>query len=141
MPTPNRLIQTVAAVIRDPAGRVLLVRKRGSGILIQPGGKRDAGEASLDTLARELAEELGVRLRAESARRLGEFEDVAVHEPGLRVRAEVFEVEIEDEPRAQAEIAELVWVDPAAPGAHAIAPLSRDQILPRLMPGATGVSG
>ncbi|KAB2897185.1 MAG: NUDIX domain-containing protein, partial [Dokdonella sp.] len=52
-----RLIRTVAAVIADDAGRVLLVRKRGSRIFIQPGGKPVAGEDALATLARELAEE------------------------------------------------------------------------------------
>jgi hypothetical protein len=68
------LIRTVAAVIADGDGRVLLVRKRGSRTFIQPGGKREAGEDALTTLARELHEELGVTMRADSARRLGEFE-------------------------------------------------------------------
>lgn len=123
------LILTVAAVIRDADGRVLLVRKRGSAIFIQPGGKREPGEDSLQTLARELDEEIGVVLRP-GARRLGEFEDVAVNEPGTRVRAEVFLTEAEGRPQPRAEIEELAWVDPAAPGDQAIAPLSRHQILP-----------
>src|SRR5690606_39971425 len=55
---------------------------------------------------------------------------VAVHEPAQRVRAEVFVVAIEGEHSQQAEIEELAWVDPAAPGARLIAPLSRGQILP-----------
>lgn len=123
------LIQTVAAVIRDAGGRVLLVRKRGTSIFIQPGGKREPGEDSLVTLARELDEEIGVALRP-GAVRLGEFEDVAVNEPGRRVRAEVFLVEVEGSPAARAEIAALAWVEPAAPGELEIAPLSRGQILP-----------
>ncbi|HLS83760.1 MAG TPA: NUDIX domain-containing protein [Arenimonas sp.] len=122
-------IRTVAAVIRDAAGRVLLVRKRGTPTFIQPGGKREPGEDANATLARELAEEIGVGLRGRP-QRLGEFEDVAVNEPGRRVRAEVFVVAIEGEPSPQAEIEELAWVDPAAPGARLIAPLSRGQILP-----------
>jgi 8-oxo-dGTP pyrophosphatase MutT (NUDIX family) len=129
---PSPLILTVAAVIRDAAGRVLLVRKRDSQAFIQPGGKREPGEDSLATLARELAEELGVRLCAERAERLGEFEEAAANEPGRRVRAEVYLVEIDGEPVAQAEIAELAWIDPAAPHPVRVAELSARHILPRL---------
>ncbi|MDY0021660.1 NUDIX hydrolase [Arenimonas caeni] len=132
------LIRTVAAVIRDARGFVLLVRKRGSTIFIQPGGKREPGEDSLATLARELGEEIGVALRP-GAVRLGEFEDVAVNEPGRRVRAEVFLAGVDGTPAPRAEIVELAWVDPAAPGGLDIAPLSRGQILPVVaaLPAAT----
>ena len=125
------LIRTVAAVLCDDQGRVLLVRKRGTDTFIQPGGKREPGEDSLQTLARELAEEVGVGLRP-GAIRLGEFEDVAVNEAGARVQAEVFLASVDGTPSAGAEIGELAWVDPAAPGERKIAPLSRWQILPML---------
>ena len=124
-------IRIVAAVIFDAARRVLLVRKRGSGTFIQPGGKREPGEAARDTLARELAEELGVTLRPETAVALGQFSDEAVHETGRRVEADVFACEVEGTPQASAEIEALIWVDPAAlPADLVIAPLSRNHILP-----------
>ena len=126
------LIRTVAAVITDARGRVLLVRKRGSGTFIQPGGKREPGEDALTTLARELHEELGVRLLPESALRLGEFEADAVNEPGRRVRGEAFRVAVAGTPCAQAEIAELAWIDPHGPLPVPVAPLSRLHILPAL---------
>lgn len=128
-------IRTVAAVIRDARGRVLLVRKRGTAIHIQPGGKREPDEDSLATLARELHEELGVALRPGSAAYLGEFEDRAVNEPGRRVRAEVYLVEIDGEPSARAEIEALAWVGPDTAGTLSIAPLSAAQILPRVWAG------
>lgn len=124
------LIRTVAAVIADASGRVLLVRKRGSTTFIQPGGKREAGEDALATLARELHEELGVRLVEGSAVRLGEFEADAVNEPGRRVRGEAFAVRVTGTPVAQAEIAELAWIDPMAPFPVPVAPLSAEHILP-----------
>ncbi len=130
----DTLIRTVAAVIADAQGRVLLVRKRGSRVFIQPGGKREAGETALATLARELLEELGVTLRAGSARRLGEFEADAVNEPGRRVRGEAFVVEIDGTPIAQAEIEELRWIAPRAPWDVEVAPLSANYILPAFVP-------
>lgn len=127
-PAPVRI---VAAVIFDAARRVLLVRKRDSDTFIQPGGKREPGETALETLARELAEELGVMLQAGSAIPLGHFSDAAVHEIGRRVEAEVFVCAIEGVPQANAEIEALVWVDPTSPPAElGIAPLSRNHILP-----------
>ena len=129
----DTLIRTVAAVIADGDGRVLLVRKRGSRTFIQPGGKREAGEDALTTLARELHEELGVTLRAGSARRLGEFEADAVNEPGRRVRGEAFAVDIDGTPVAQAEIEELRWIAPQAPYGVEVAPLSAEHILPAFL--------
>ncbi|MDE2316236.1 MAG: hypothetical protein KGK06_07485 [Xanthomonadaceae bacterium] len=47
------------------------------------------------------------------------------------VEAEVYELELDGEPRVQAEIAELRWVDPATPGVP-VARLSLEHILPLL---------
>ena len=62
--TMTGTIEIVAALIRDAAGRVLLVRKRGTTAFMQPGGKRDAGEDDITTLASEIEEELGCGLVA-----------------------------------------------------------------------------
>src|SRR4051812_50222922 len=78
-------IKVVAALIRDDAGRVLLVRKRGTMAFMQPGGKRDAGEDDIAALAREIAEELGCGLVRDTIEPLGEFDAVAANEPGRRV--------------------------------------------------------
>ena len=128
-----KLIRIVAAVIRDEAGRVLMVRKRGAVVLQQPGGKRDADDRDdLHTLARELHEELGCTMLREDARWLGRFSAPAANEPGHVVEAEVYGVRVEGHIEARAEIEELRWVDPAAPRDLLIARLSREQILPLL---------
>ena len=67
----GNVISVVAALIRDEDGRVLLVRKRGTAVFMQPGGKRDPGESDIAALARELVEELGCRAAESSARPLG----------------------------------------------------------------------
>ena len=89
------VINIVAALVRDDYGRVLLVRKRGTEAFMQPGGKRDAGESDVAALSRELIEELGCHVTENSARGLGVFECAAANEPGFRVRAAVYAVDIE----------------------------------------------
>jgi 8-oxo-dGTP diphosphatase len=123
-------IEVVAALIRDAEGRALLVRKRGTTAFMQPGGKRDAGEDDHAALAREIDEELGCRVIAESVRHLGEFVCPAANEPGMNVRAVVYAVEVSGAITPAAEIDEIIWVDPARPGPHRLAPLTRDHVLP-----------
>ena len=116
-------IDIVTAVIRDEAGRMLVVRKRGTAIFMKPGGKREPGEDDLTVLARELDEEIGCRLVG--ATLLGAFEAPAANEPGFTVRAATYLATVEGRIAARAEIEELAWIDPAAPGEIVLAPLMR----------------
>ena len=123
-------ISIVAALIRDEAGRVLLVRKRGTQAFMQPGGKRDAGEDDVTALARELDEELGCRVVPGTVSPLGTFECQAANEPDRRVNAAVYAVGVTGDIAARAEIDEVLWIDPASPGDIHLAPLTRDHVLP-----------
>jgi 8-oxo-dGTP diphosphatase len=116
-------IDIVTAVIRDEAGRMLVVRKRGTAIFMKPGGKREPGEDDITALARELDEEISCRLVG--ATLLGAFEAPAANEPGFTVRAATYLATVEGEIAARAEIEELAWIDPAAPGDIVLAPLMR----------------
>ena len=124
------VIEIVAALIRDDAGRVLLVRKRGTAAFMQPGGKRDSGEDDVTALAREIDEELGCRLVPHSVRPLGKFDAISANEPGFRVRAALYEAEVTGAIAPKAEIEEMVWIDPEAPADIPLAPLTRDHVLP-----------
>lgn len=93
--------------IRD--GKVLLCRKtRGTSLLILPGGKREAGESSLECLARELREELG-EVIAVAPELVGVYTHAAAGGEGRVVRIELYRAELTGEARAQSEIGELVW--------------------------------
>jgi len=123
-------IRIVAALICDRAGRVLLVRKRGTAAFMQPGGKRDPGEDDIAALCREIAEELGCGVVRDSVRPLGEFDAIAANEPGWRVNACLYGVNVTGEIAPSREIDEAIWIDPAAPPDIALAPLTRDHVLP-----------
>ena len=125
-------IRIAAAVIRDRRGRVLLVRKRGTTAFMQPGGKINPNEDALAALAREVKEELGCNLQPATARFLGEFTAPAANEVGASVIADLYEVEVDGDAKATAEIEEVAWVDATSPGGHLLAPLTRDHVLPLL---------
>jgi 8-oxo-dGTP diphosphatase len=123
-------IRIVAALIRDDAGRVLLVRKRGTSAFMQPGGKRDGGEDDIAALSREITEELGCGVLTASIRPLGAFNAVAANEPGFRVQANLYGIDVTGAIAPSREIDEMIWVDPAAPPDIVLAPLTRDHVLP-----------
>lgn len=123
-------LDIVTAVIHDAEGRMLVVRKRGTRMFMKPGGKREPGEDDLTVLARELDEEIGCRLVEASL--LGRFEAPAANEPGFTVRAATYLATVEGDIAARAEIEELAWIDPAAPGDLPLAPLMQ-VVLERLV--------
>ncbi|QAY58938.1 NUDIX domain-containing protein [Microbacterium protaetiae] len=124
-------IRVSAAVVTDAGGRALLVRKRGTGMFMQPGGKPEPGESPVQTLVRELKEELGVRVRTGSLRALGRFTAAAANEAGHDVVADAFALHLAPAAvRPAAEIDEARWVTADQLGTLQIAPLSRDILLP-----------
>lgn len=128
---PVRDIRVSAAVITDAEGRLLLVRKAGTTAFMQPGGKPEPGETAAETLVRELAEEVGLALSLDDLESLGKFTADAANEPGFRVVADVFRVDIGAQtPVPDAEIEELRWVTRAAASGLEVAPLAAAYFLP-----------
>ncbi|MDU9390104.1 NUDIX domain-containing protein [Pseudomonas sp. zfem002] len=126
----SKTIRIAAALLIDPRGQTLLVRKRGTLAFMQPGGKIEADELPVTALARELFEELGLRIDVTQACYLGNFSAPAANEPGFEVVCELFRVETAEAVVPAAEIEEAVWVDAAAALELELAPLTRDRILP-----------
>lgn len=94
-------------VIRE--GRMLLCRKkRGTTLLILPGGCLEAGESYEECLAREIAEELGP-VEVENLDYIGTYRDAAAGESEKIVQVRLYRGDLGGAPAAQSEIAELVW--------------------------------
>lgn len=123
------VIRIVAAVVLDDRRHVLVVRKRGTTAFMQPGGKIEPGETPVQALHREIREELGAEIVAESVRPLGHHDAAAANEPGHRVAADLFLAGLDRPPTPGAEIVEMAWVDPDAPGELELAPLTRGAVL------------
>lgn len=102
-------IEVAAAVIRGADGRVLIARrplgKHQGGLWEFPGGKIEPGESAEVALARELQEELGIRVR--QARPL-----IRIHHdyPDKQVLLDVWEVTAFDGEPHGAEGQPLAWV-------------------------------
>ncbi|MGV8970091.1 MAG: NUDIX hydrolase [Microbacteriaceae bacterium] len=134
MPT---ILRIAAAVIVDDAGRVLLVRKRGTDSWMQPGGKVEPGEHPADTLARELHEELGLTVNAAEFEHWGRFGAEAANEKDHIVDCEIFALDYDNVTSqlplsVAAEIDELLWLDITTEHGLTIAPLSLQHVFPRV---------
>jgi 8-oxo-dGTP diphosphatase len=97
---------------------------------MQPGGKRDPGEDDTAALSREITEELGCSVVRASIRPLGEFDAIAANEPGWRVQASLYGIDVIGEIAPSREIDETIWIDPVAPPDIFLAPLTREHVLP-----------
>lgn len=123
------------ALLAIREGRVLLCRKnRDTSLLITPGGCYEPGETAMECLNRELREELG-DVRTGSLEYVGTYTHVAASDtpgPAKAVRVELHRGELIGEPRASAEIKELVWFGPDDDPAL-LSPSLREKILPDLI--------
>jgi 8-oxo-dGTP diphosphatase len=116
-------------VVRD--GRMLLCRKKkGTSLLIMPGGCFEPGETAEQCLRRELREELGP-VSVDGMQFIGTYSDVAAGDATRRVVVELYRGELIGEPQASSEIAELHWFGPDD-DESLLAPSIRNHILPDL---------
>jgi 8-oxo-dGTP diphosphatase len=126
--TTRKLRKIGLAVISD--GRLLVVRKRGTSKFILPGGKPEKHEEDLDTLNREVSEELGCAVRLPLFE--GEFTDVASELSDTVVTIRLYSGQLLGTAQAASEIEELVWIDLSGPSDTPLAPSLINKILPHL---------
>jgi 8-oxo-dGTP diphosphatase len=99
------------AWIRLADGRILSTRSRGKDVYYLPGGKREPGETDVQTLVREIREELDVALAPDSASHVGTFEAQAHgHAAGITVRMTCYAADYSGTLTPSSEIAEFVWL-------------------------------
>lgn len=104
------MIDKVAGVIVKNK-KLLVVRKRTKENyqeFIIPGGKREIGETDIDTLKRELKEELLVDVV--NAEYMGTYHDIAVFEK-VPITVHTYIVQIQGEILCNSEIKEYIWID------------------------------
>jgi 8-oxo-dGTP diphosphatase len=92
-------------------GRILSTRSRGKDVYYLPGGKREPGESDVETLVREIREELDVAITPGSITPAGTFEAQAHgHAAGTLVRMTCYTAEYRGTPEASSEIEEVAWL-------------------------------
>ena len=95
-------------------GKILSTRSKGKDKYYIPGGKREAGESDVETLVREVKEELSVDIIESSAKLYGVFEAQAHGKAGgVIVKMTCYTAEFIGELKADSEIAEIVWLTTA----------------------------
>jgi ADP-ribose pyrophosphatase YjhB (NUDIX family) len=131
-PKANSLVPAVAAVVRDEAGRVLMIRRTDNDLYAIPGGAQDIGETVVQAAVRETFEETGTHIEVTSL--VGIYSDprhVIAYDDG-EVRQE-FSIcfrarPLAGEPRTSSESKEVLWVEPARLDALNIHPSVRLRI-------------
>ena len=103
-------IDTVAWV-RVEDGLILCARPRGKDVFYIPGGKREGAESDLQTLLREISEELTVTLIPETVRPAGtyEAEQSGADPDGAVVRMSCYTGDYRGTLAASSEIDEFAW--------------------------------
>jgi 8-oxo-dGTP diphosphatase len=100
------MIDTVAWVHLQ-GGRILCARPRGKDIFYIPGGKREGAESDLQTLRREITEELTVTLHPATVTHVGTYQ--ASGPDGIVVRMSCYTGDYTGTLTASSEIGELAW--------------------------------
>lgn len=104
----QQLIDTVAWVLIED-GRILCARPRGKDVFFIPGGKREGAETDVQTLVREVAEELSVVLAPDSAAHVGTYEAAISDGHPTIVRMACYTAEYRGVLTASSEIEALAW--------------------------------
>lgn len=110
-PTPPVSFVDKVAWVHVVDRRLLAARSAGKEPFYLPGGKREPGESDVETLAREIEEELSVTVDPSTAAHVGTFEAPADgRTDGRVVRLTCYTAEHRGEPAPSREIGEIAWL-------------------------------
>ena len=100
------------AFIEIKDGKILSTKSKGKTTYYIPGGKRENGESDIQTLIREVAEELSVTITPNTAEYIGTFSaqsDGA--KEGIQVIMTCYKAKYSGNLRANSEIEEIKWLN------------------------------
>jgi 8-oxo-dGTP pyrophosphatase MutT (NUDIX family) len=117
------------AIIVDDESRTLLVRKANTDFYMQPEGKIETGESSLDCLKRELMEELGASFDEAQMEFVGQYSEVAANERNRLLHADIYFIRHTFQPSISSEIVDYIWLDAVREERHDLAPLTKNIVL------------
>jgi 8-oxo-dGTP pyrophosphatase MutT (NUDIX family) len=131
-PRANSLVVAVAAIVRDDAGRILLIRRSDNDYWALPGGAQDIGESTAQAAVREVAEETGVTVVISGISGIYSNPSHVIAYDDGEVRQE-FSICFHARPtggdlRSGSESKSVEWVDPAALDSLRIHPSMRLRI-------------
>ncbi len=130
----NQKIRIASAIICNANNDLLVVRKRNSLFYMLPGGKIEPGEELIDTLLRELLEELGLQFAKDDFSFLGSHETAAANEANTTVQGNIFLLTkplLLDKLDNKAEIEEVCWMTKHNYNSYQLAHLLEEFALPR----------
>ena len=100
------------AFIEIKDGKILSTKSKGKTTYYIPGGKRENGESDIQTLIREVAEELSVTITPNTAKYIGTFSaqsDGA--KQGIQVIMTCYKAKYSGNLKANSEIEEIKWLN------------------------------
>lgn len=121
------VITVAAAVILNEQNQLLLVRKQNTQFFMQVGGKLEVNELPEQTMLREIHEEIGVHAKIQQF--IGRFETRAANEANHQLVSYVYQVDLDQVPKIDAEIAEMKWID-LDDDQTLLAPLTKEVVIP-----------
>ncbi|WP_309113844.1 NUDIX domain-containing protein [Saccharothrix sp.] len=115
-PKPNSIRVAVSAIVQDPTGRLLMIRRTDNGKYAIPGGGQDVGETLAQAVVREVEEETGIHVEVTGLVGLYSNPNHVIAYDDGEVRQE-FSICFRAQPtggelRTSNESKEVLWVEP-----------------------------